>query len=357
MTVRTVALALAMAMAAGGCGNNIRAIKFHHGLVARPPARPGLPGVENGKPVMPSMLKQKKALEVRRLPNLQRKTIGFVFQDVGLPAGVKVDGVEADAPLLLTMGLLQAGASRFLDLRLLRKVAAVAAGRDAGGLTLKASLDHLTMLGLYRRVDHVLAVQSLRCDTRQAQVKIPRRWAARDLARYETQRKAYEAEASTYTAAVDAAVKQLRKSYAEEVERYSGQWKLRSFKERFGDFFGSEPDDRKAASGRLASAQTRLRELRARAARPLKGAKEIVAGRPLSPVTRSLVFHRCRVNATLADVRSGDTLWAYSGVQEADDPAKALRSTLDALIGALLSRSRLPRPKIVSETSRQVVSK
>lgn len=356
MTARATVLALAMIMAASGCGNNIRAIRFHHGLVARPPARPAAPAVVNDKPVKPSMLKQKKALEVRRLPNLQRRTIGFVFHDVALPAGVKVDGAEADAPLLLTMGLLRAGASRFFDLRLLRQVAAVAAGRDAGGLTLTASLDHLTMLGLYRRVDHVLAVQSLRCDTRQAQVKISRRWAAKDLTRYETRRKAYEAEARTYTAVVDAAVKRLRKSYSEEVERYSGQWEQRSFKERFGDFFSSEPDDRKAASSRLATAQARLRRLRTKAALPLKGVKEIVAGRPLSPLTRSLVFHRCRVRATLADVRSGDTLWAYSGVQEAGDPAKALGGALEMMIESLLSRSRLPRPKIISETSRQVAS-
>ncbi len=82
-----------------GCGNSIPAISFQYQLDASLPSRPSAPRVASGDPVLPSMVQRKKAMEVRRLPNLQRKTIGFAFQDVLLPQGLTVDGEPVDAPL------------------------------------------------------------------------------------------------------------------------------------------------------------------------------------------------------------------------------------------------------------------
>lgn len=356
-TCRLWLMLLALGIAGAGCGNNIPAINFQYQLDARLPGRPTPPRVASGEPVLPSMVQRKEALEVRRLPNMQRATIGFAFQGVDLPSGLTVDGEAADAPLLLTMSLLRAGASRFLDLRLLKDVSAVASGKATGGLTLKGGLDRLTVLGLYRRVDHVLAVRSLRCGARQAPVKIPSYWVKKDLARYDAQRMTFLSAAKTYVAAVDQAQIGLRKSYDEDLKRYTTQWDQRPFKERFGDFFRSTPDDRPDAAGRLAQRRATLRSLRADATRPLQEAAEIVRLRPLSPEEKSVSFYRCQVKATLLNVKSGDTLWAYAGQHDDQDAARALGQTLDALTAALLARSRLPRPKILSEVSRKKVGK
>ncbi len=254
------------------------------------------------------------------------------------------------------MSMLRAGVSRFLDLRLLKGVSAVASGKGTGGVILKGALDRLTVLGLYQRVDHVLAVRSLRCGDRQASVKIPRHWVKADLSRYDKQRQAFMAAARVYAAAVERAQTALRKSYDDDLQRYSKQWKQRPFKERFGDFFRSRPDDRPAAAGRLARKRTTLKSLRGEATRPTRTSAEIVRRRPLPPREKSVSFHRCQVKATLVDVRSGDTLWAYSGLHESDDVVKALGQALDGLTAALLRRSRLPKPKILKESSSQLAS-
>jgi len=68
----------------------------------------------------------------------------------------------------------------------------------------------------------------------------------------------------------------------------------------------------------------------------------------LAPVRAAHTVTRCTLGATLVDVGRGATSWAFRGVREAADRGEAEDALVTGLVGALLSKSRLPRARITT---------
>ncbi len=334
-----------------GCASSIRAIQFDHKRVGELPPRPAPPKIEDGAPELPAFAQEEHRLEISALPSMQKAALGLTLEKISLPASGDGTGETLDPYHLLTLTLLRAGVSRFMPMSALGKVAATASGRTIDGLTLKASLEQLSLLGLYDRVDHLLTIRELRCDARSASFKTPRHFDAQDVERYKVQQAQYPAAAKVFLAEVDRALDALERSYNDDYERYSRQWEGRSAGAKFSDFFARTDDDRETAPDRVAGARAQLQALRSAAAQPVPTVQEMTAPGRLQPHTKEIPLYRCSVEASLQNVRSGTMLWAYRYIHEGPDVEQALKSTLTRLVQALLKNSRMPRAKETHEKS------